>query len=78
MPALKTHIAADKASIQSEKDPKLPDLPPVEGESKSRPTTAEKKPATPPDRKSVQAPTKPDDEDEFNALSKRFEALKKR
>ena len=71
MPALKTHIAADKA----ETSPKLPDLPPVEGESKSRPTTAEKKVT------SASVPTKPppnDVEDEFTALSKRFEALKKR
>ncbi|KAI0323107.1 regulator of Vps4 activity in the MVB pathway-domain-containing protein [Amylostereum chailletii] len=51
------------------KSPKLPDLPPTEGEEKKKGDSA----ATPP---AAKAPSEP--EDDFTLLAKRFEALKKR
>jgi len=58
--------ASPKPPLKGDKAPKLPDLPPTEDETETKKPT---KTITPP-------PTYP--EDDFDALTRRFEALKKR
>jgi vacuolar protein sorting-associated protein IST1 len=58
---------------------KLPAIPPVEGEGKEKKPTEDNKPksgSTAPKKGSPSPPDEP--EDEFDALAKRFAALKKR
>lgn len=72
-PALEAPLStADKFTVD-EGAPKLPDLPPIEGSEKPKaaPDTA-KSAATPAPAQQA----KP--EDEFEALARRFEALKRR
>jgi len=60
-------------SVGGRRTPKLPDIPPTEDEAdaEGKPAAADKAPTPPPVNK---APP----EDDFEALTRRFEALKKR
>jgi vacuolar protein sorting-associated protein IST1 len=59
---------------------KLPDIPPVESEGKEKKPTEDGKPKTGSTTLKKSSPTPPEapEEDEFDALAKRFAALKKR
>jgi vacuolar protein sorting-associated protein IST1 len=72
LPAADTEETTNISSVR-QKSPKLPDIPPTEdeGETKSK-TAATRKASTPPPK--YNAPP----EDDFDALTRRFEALKKR
>ncbi|KAJ6623080.1 DUF292-domain-containing protein [Mycena sp. CBHHK59/15] len=59
--------------------PKLPDMPPAEGEGKEKKSTEDSKPKSGSTTLKTSSPSPPEaEEDEFDALAKRFAALKKR